>query len=118
MIKTSRINWEKPKQARSTEEHNAIHSSDSGIGGTYVPNMSDKDAYAWKGKIINRGKPDARVELRKTFSGGGNLAQVLIILTKDGMKISTNGAIQMMFDDWNILRCVVDEAQLMRKIVK
>ena len=57
--------FDKPKKARSTENHNIACSSDSGIPGTYVPNMSRTDREKWKGKIVGtrRGKP--QVEIRK-----------------------------------------------------
>ena len=47
-----RINWDKPKKARSTSAHNQMNSSDSGVAGTYVPNMSDEDRHSWKGKLV------------------------------------------------------------------
>lgn len=73
----SLLNFEKPKKIRSTEEHNDMFSSDSGIPGTYVPNMSDDDMYKWKAKHI-KGE-DERVEIRKTIHG----VQVLIIVYKE-----------------------------------
>ena len=49
--------FDKPKKVRSTEEHNKTYMSDSGIAGTYVPNMSEEDKNKWKAKhIIVTGK--------------------------------------------------------------
>ena len=46
------LSFDKTKKVRSTEEHNKMHMSDSGVDGTYVPNMSKEDNERWKGKLI------------------------------------------------------------------
>jgi hypothetical protein len=71
------LSFEKPKKARSTEEHNELFSSDCGVAGTFVPNMSKEDQKKWKAKHIS-GK-DERIEIRKTLGG----AQVLIVVYKE-----------------------------------
>ena len=71
------LNFEKPKKVRSTEEHNNLFSSDCGVAGTFVPNMSKEDELKWKAKHI--GGDDERIEIRKTLGG----AQVLIIVYKE-----------------------------------
>lgn len=71
------LDFEKPKKVRSTEEHNNLFSSDSGVAGTFVPNMSKEDELKWKAKHI--GGNDERIEIRKTLGG----AQVLIIVYKE-----------------------------------
>ena len=70
------LNFEKPKKIRSTQEHNNMFSSDSGVDGTYVPNMSEKDKLSWKAKHITG--DHERVEIRKTVNG----TQLLIIVYK------------------------------------
>jgi hypothetical protein len=77
MEKIGILNFEKPKKVRSTEEHNDLFSSDSGIAETFVSNMSKEDRYKWKAKHISGN--DERVEIRKTLSG----SQVLIIVYKN-----------------------------------
>jgi len=62
--------FDKPKKVRSTEEHNEMFQSDSGIAGTYVPNMSKDDAVKWKAKHV-KGEHE-RIEIKKTI-GGVNL---------------------------------------------
>jgi hypothetical protein len=62
------LDFDKPKKLRPTVAHNAVHSSDSGVDGTYVPNMSRKDRAKWKAKQI--GGDDPRVEIRKTEARG------------------------------------------------
>jgi len=116
------LSFETPKKLRPTEEHNKKYVSDSGIPGTYVPNMSPADMDRWKAKHI-KGK-DERVEIRKTFSS----AQVVIIVYKDiressfdrengwkpgheNVHISANGKIQMSFQEWNDLITAVQEAK-------
>ena len=120
------LSWDTPKKKRSTEEHNAMHSSDSGVEGTYVPNMSEDDNLKWKAKLINKGKANARVEIRKLFPA--KYAQVFIIVALDGwdlsskgetkdntsglnVRISTNGAIAMTFKELNELNQAVEEAK-------
>ena len=76
------LDFEKPKKVRSTEEHNDLFSSDlfssdSGVAGTFVPNMSEEDRYKWKAKHITGN--DERVEIRKTLGG----SQVLIMVYKN-----------------------------------
>jgi hypothetical protein len=71
------LDFEKPKKIRSTEEHNSLFSSDCGVAGTFVPNMSEEDQKKWKAKHI--GGNDERIEIRKTLGG----AQVLIIVYKE-----------------------------------
>ena len=121
-MRSSIVNWDKPTKIRSTEEHNKMYSSDCEADGTYVPNMSKEDQDSWKGKIINRGKTTARAELRKTFSdewqGIYHYAQVLIILDRKGMKISTNGSMVMSHSELALMNCAIDEARLMIRIVK
>ena len=111
------INWDKPKKIHSTEEHNRTYSSDTEIPGTYVPNMSEEDQHSWKGKHINKGKANERVELRKTFSGEGYYAQVLIVIVDNGVKISSNGSIFMTHEETKETRDVINEAKQVMGIV-
>jgi len=104
------INWDKPKKILSTEEHNNYYSSDSGVAGTYVSNMSDEDKMKWKGKkFIKTDMP--RIELRKTFMTTG-YAQVLVIVSMNEPRftISTNGKIQMSYGEMEEFKAVIDEA--------
>ena len=71
------LTFDKPKKVLSTEKHNKKFQSDSGMAGTYVPNMSKEDMNKWKAKHI-KGE-DERIEIRKTFNNG---VQVLIIVYK------------------------------------
>jgi hypothetical protein len=59
--------WDKPKKKRPTKAHNEKFQSDSGVDGTYVPNMSEDDKLKWKAKKI--GGKDPRIEIRKTTEG-------------------------------------------------
>jgi len=87
--------WGKIKKARTTAEHNARNSSDCGVPGTFVPNMSDRDRYRWKAVKIGGKVP--RVEVRKTVAGkspldgSGTFAQILILVFADREQISMNG---------------------------
>lgn len=109
------LSFEKPKKLRSTEEHNDIFQSDTNIAGTYVPNMSEEDKLKWKAKKISGDDP--RVEIRKTVYGKApdiavsGYAQVLIVVRKSSVVISSNG--RMVFDatNWDDLKDAVDEAR-------
>jgi hypothetical protein len=107
------ISWEKPNKLRPTEEHNNMFSSDSGIAGTYVPNMSREDMLKWKGKKIIGGK-NPRLEIRKTFPRSGANVLIIVSLSNAPMfTISTNGKIQMSFEEMEEFKNVIDEAYLL-----
>lgn len=108
-----KINWNKPKKIRSTEKY-IIYFSDSGIDGTYVPNMSREDMESWKGKRI--GGDNKRIELRKTFNVKTYYAQMLIVIrpgneNDPNILISTNGKIALDFSMWEELKEVIEEAR-------
>ena len=64
------LSFKKPKKTLSTEEHNENYSSDCGIAGTYVSNMSKEDKQRFKAKHIKGA--DERVEIR-VQTGGVNV---------------------------------------------
>jgi hypothetical protein len=115
------ITWNKPAKVRPTEEHNDRFSSDTGIPGTFVPNMSQEDRLKWKGKIVNRRKPSCHIEIRKSFPSGANL--LIIVALKgysanngkdedfSGVRISLNGPAKMSPQEFRDLYRVVEEAQ-------
>jgi hypothetical protein len=64
---------------------------DGGPVGGYVPQMSQSDAQRWKAKHFNLGKENARIELRKTFTGiknGQGSSQVFMIVALDGWDLA------------------------------
>lgn len=112
------LNWDKPLKVRDTESHNKIHMSDSGVAGTYVPNMTKEDMYKWKAKHIKGA--DERIEIRKTILG----SQLLVIVKKEGgfedkykrfkdvtVKMSMNGPLYMTDDDSIDLQSAISEAK-------
>jgi hypothetical protein len=102
------LNWNIPKKARPTKEHQERHSSDCGVPGTYVPNMSDEDKKAWKAKKIGGKRP--RVDIRKTTKGPSlsdgkpTYAQMIIVVTRDKVQFSTNA--KAVFDGKELLRAL------------
>ena len=132
------LTFEVPKKLRSTEKHNEMHTSDSGIAGTYVPNMSKEDMELWKAKHI-KGE-DERIEIRKTIEG----VQLLVVVYKkvyqpkypkypndinktgaygkykeqmnewhkrhQSVRISMNGKLDMTWDNWWDLTEAIHEA--------
>lgn len=117
------IDFNKPKKIRSTEEHNQMFSSDSGVAGTYVPNMSDADRKKWRGVHVKG--TDERIEIRRTIGG----TQILIIVYKsirythwkvnqdewyknhNNVRMSMNGKLDMTFDEYDELTKVIAEAK-------
>ena len=122
------LSFDTIKKVKTTEEHNSTYSSDSGIAGTYVPNMSKDDMQKWKAKHIKG--DDERIEIRKTMHG----TQLLIIVYKKNNKISweeairtnqrneyhkkhqdihisMNGKLQLDLNDYKELNIAIDEAK-------
>lgn len=110
------LSWEKPKKARSTEEHNEGHQSDTGIPGTYVPNMGDADKRTWKAKKIGGKRP--RVEIRKTTDGPGlvdgknTYAQMILVVTMDAVQFSSNGKSVMSAEE--LMRAISEAREALR----
>lgn len=115
------LNFDKTKKVRSTEKHNEMFQSDSGIAGTYVSNMTKEDMESWKAKHIKG--DDERIEIRKTISG----VQLLIVVYKKSIKtisnnwrdkqkdhndvrISMNGKLDMTYDEYYDMYEAIREA--------
>lgn len=107
------LSFEKPKKTLSSAEHINTYQSDSGVPGTYVPNMSDEDKKKWKWKVC--GGSDPRVEIRKTFEGPGTYAQCLLVVRKGGVVMSLNGKATMSDKDFSDLQTAVKEAKVLLK---
>lgn len=112
------LNWDKPAKLKNADTHNKKHSSDSGVAGTYVPNMSKEDMNKWKAKYIKGA--DERIEIRKSILG----TQLLIVVKKEGgfidkyrkfgnvtVKMSMNGPLFMSDDILTELQLAVSEAK-------
>lgn len=117
------INFNKPAKVRTTAEHNKRFMSDSGVDGTYVPNMSDEAMKTWRGKHI-KGEHE-RVEVRKTLGG----VQLVVVVYKDikfthwsvsqsewyknhnNVRLSMNGKLDITFAEYDELVEVVKEAK-------
>jgi hypothetical protein len=115
------LSFDKPKKVLPTKEHNKRYSSDSGVAGTYVPNMSTEDMLKWKAKQI--GGDDPRIEIRKTVKGidpafagrfnrGHCSAQMVLIVRPKSVIFSSNGRAVLSNDTWLELQQAVKEAQL------
>ena len=117
------LSFEKPEKIRSTEEHNKMFSSDCGVAGTYVSNMSEEDRKKFKAKHI-KGE-DERIEIRVEM--GSN---ILIIIYKNpkvvkydfhnykeyaknhkNIQISTNGKLDVSFEHLENLKQAINEAK-------
>lgn len=113
---------------------------DGGADGGYVPQMGKEDSARWKAKKFNIGKPNARIELRKTFgvNNGKGWTQVTIFVAKDGwdyaqkheyidtknvkdnyfntstkglqVRMSMNGPLLMTFKEFSEINEIVNEA--------
>jgi len=114
---------------------------DGGPTGGYVPQMSEADATRWKSRHFNIGKENARIELRKTFTGinnGQGSTNITIFVALDGwdyatkyeartanvtgewfhtdtrglnVRMSMNGPALMTFEQFNEIAQIVAEAK-------
>ena len=119
------INWNTPKRVRSVEKQKEL---DGGEHPMFVPNMNDADQETWKGKVVNKTKPHAHVELRKTYGS----TQILMIVAENGynykwhkvggthgrgtdgfagVRISANGLFEMPFNAIVEWATVIGEAR-------
>lgn len=135
------INFDKPKKLMSAKDHADSYGFDGGPAGGYLPNMSKTDAQRWKAKHINSGKENARIELRKTFTGinnGQGSTQVTMFVALDGwefpakyenrtgdrngeyfhtdtrglnVRMSMNGPLLMTFEQFAEINQIVEEAK-------
>lgn len=127
------ISWDKPQKIRTSEEHGDIFSSDTGVHGTYVPNMSTEDMNKWKGTIKYKTTDHPFIELRKTFNRDHCYAQMFVIVALNGYKykndlpetskstnvrISCNGPVAMDLNDWCELNENIQEATAMLMLKK
>lgn len=87
----SKITFQKP--AKITSDPNTLGGFDGGPVGGYVPNMNDASAAQWRGKLINAGKANCRLEVRCQING----CNIVLLGTRDGIKISMNSSLQL---DW------------------
>jgi hypothetical protein len=117
------LDFEKPQKIRSTDKHNEMFSSDSGVAGTYVPNMSEDDTKKFKAKHITG--DHERVEIR--VSMGVNV--VIIVYKKPypvkwdytkqdeyrkrhlDIQFSVNGKLDITFDQWSNINQAIEEAK-------
>lgn len=129
------LNFDKPQKVKIDAGF------DGGPDGGYVPQMDKSDAERWKAKLFNAGKENARIELRKTFTGvnnGQGASQVFMIVSLDGwdlaakheqrsamkkgyymgtdtrglnVRMSMNGPLLMTFDTFNEIDQIVNEAR-------
>lgn len=124
------LSFAKPKKASSTEEHNRAHSSDCGVEGTYVPNMSQADKERWKAKVTGTRDRVHRLELRKQV---GHVNMLIVVNgampgwvpvkedawrerrenkdhTPHMVKLSANGTLAFPPEIWAEAKAAVDEA--------
>lgn len=57
--------WDKPKKVMTAKQREDTYSSDCGVPGTFVPNMSDDDRGRWKAKLVGHKAGHPQVEIRK-----------------------------------------------------
>ncbi len=98
-MEQSVLYWGKPAKLIDQKIHNETYIFDGGPLGGYVPNMSLDDRRKWKAKLVGVRSSTPTVEIRKEM--GSN---VLIKVTKEGIKISSNGPFYMdekTYDEFN-----------------
>ena len=114
------IMWDKPKKLVPSSDHNERYSSDTGIPGTYVSNMSNEDKKRWKGKIVNKKFSFCHIEIRRHFK---NCNLLMLVCLKgynrgsdknrefEGVKISVNGSMHLSPQDLIEFNEVIREAK-------
>ena len=122
------LNWDKPKQVKSTEEWQGLI-ADGAPPGVYSPNMSREDKLKWKAKHF--GGKLRRVEIRKT--AGGSQVKIVVSLPgqptyrrklwhsgeeqkvdagqDDNVVISMNGPARLSFEEMVELQAAIAEAK-------
>lgn len=102
------LKWDKPKKLTPTDEHNDNYSSDSGVNGTYVPNMSNKDMQEWKASMHGQKKPPLHVIIRKTSQ---NHVQMKLVVYDRVVDLSMNGSARLSGADLTNMALAVAEAR-------
>lgn len=59
------LSWDKPGKVMSEQDRRDTFASDSGVPGTFVPNMSNADVARWKAKLVGHKSGHPQVEIRK-----------------------------------------------------
>ena len=114
------LDFTKPQKKNSTKDHNQMYASDSGIAGTYVPNMNLVDMYKFKAKHIKG--DNERIEIRVTRG-----VQVLITVFKyiikssgdwrlskndhNTIQFSMNGKLDIRLHEWEEINQAIEEAK-------
>lgn len=116
------LDFNKPQKIRTSEDHNNMFQSDSGVAGTYVSNMSESDKKKFKAKHI-KGDHE-RIEIRVEMNGSNILIKVFKKANKSDfygyqefkhyhneIQFSTNGKIDISLNEWDKINKAVDEAK-------
>lgn len=109
---TQLLSWEKPARAEERAKHNAAHSSDSGVHGTYAPNMSAEDRVKWKARRVRGADP--RIVIRKGIAGSGSL--IVMVVRAGSVTLSMNNKVVFDADGWQELCRAREEALAMLEL--
>jgi hypothetical protein len=111
--------WDKPRRIMTEERRRDTFSSDSGVPGTYVPNMSDTDVKRWKAKLVGHKAGHPQVEIRKdqtvivvSLGGGYKYKHYEPDKTKGiNLHIASSGPLQWTWKDLENLGLAIEEAK-------
>jgi len=116
------LSWDKPARKNTSEEHEKTYSSDSGIPGTCMPNMSLDDRKKWKAKLTKHTLGRPQVEIRKEIMETSVLIVVSLVgkatvgkQTGGNIRISANGPIVMGYTTWQTMQDAIQEANTFLK---
>lgn len=117
------LDFDKPKKLTDSKTHNQTYQSDSGVAGTYVPNMSDDDNKKFKAKRV--GGVDERIEIRVSLSG----VQMVVKVFKEEnnkpqeywkrhkiVQMSMNGKLNLSLEDWENVTQAIEEAKSLLRL--
>lgn len=105
------LRWDKPSKVMTEQERRRRGSSDCGVPGTYLQNMSRRDMESWKAELAGTRVGPPRVEIRVTRRG----SQLKIVVSREPVdeaqvRVSANGPIRFSIEDWEDFKGAVDEA--------
>ena len=111
------VKWDAPKKVMTEATRRTQYSSDCEVPGTFVPNMSDVDRAAWKGKITRATSGNPQGEIRKDSTVivvsllGGYLYKYYTPERTKGINlhIASAGALQLNWKGWDEMQNAVRE---------
>ena len=127
------LDFTPPKKAQSSADHANSYGFDGGPPGGFVPNVARSDLRKFRAKHFNKGKENARIEIKHSDR---NSTQIALVVGLDGwdyagdnretpkigqtiqmshtkglnVRMSANGSMRFTIEEWLMLTGAVQEA--------